>query len=58
MKLENGNHYASTKFEQWVSFLENFDLVKRVNESLEITDKGRQFLGYLVATGSYDPVAP
>lgn len=49
------NWYDTYSFDQWLSFLQSFNLVGVKDSRLFITVAGRELLKYLAATGKSDP---
>lgn len=43
--------YKDYTFQEWLRFLENFELVEQKGEKVEITNFGREFLAYLAQSG-------
>ncbi|HMJ44397.1 MAG TPA: hypothetical protein VK522_19190 [Pseudolabrys sp.] len=51
VKSKYPEFYGKSTFEDWISFLRSFELVRDNGNSVEITELGRDFLLYLTARG-------
>jgi len=48
--------YADQSLTSWVGFLQSWNLVNRVNDTVEITDIGQEFLVWMAITGRREPI--